>query len=78
MQKITTWVWFDTEAEAAAEFYTSIFPSSSNKTTPASAPESSAACRMIRFKSLSGSFSEAIQRATRIKASRPPRGGRPG
>jgi predicted 3-demethylubiquinone-9 3-methyltransferase (glyoxalase superfamily) len=28
MQKITTWVWFDTEAEAAAEFYTSIFPGS--------------------------------------------------
>ncbi|HET8750893.1 MAG TPA: VOC family protein [Gaiellaceae bacterium] len=26
MQKITTWLWFDTEAEAAAEFYTSIFP----------------------------------------------------
>ncbi len=28
MQKITTWVWFDTEAEAAAGFYTSIFPGS--------------------------------------------------
>jgi predicted 3-demethylubiquinone-9 3-methyltransferase (glyoxalase superfamily) len=28
MQKITTWLWFDTEAEAAAEFYTSIFPDS--------------------------------------------------
>ena len=26
MQKITTWLWFDTEAEEAAEFYTSIFP----------------------------------------------------
>lgn len=28
MQKITTWLWFDTEAEEAAEFYTSIFPES--------------------------------------------------
>ena len=28
MQKITTWLWFDTEAEEAAEFYTSIFPGS--------------------------------------------------
>ena len=26
MQKLTTWLWFDTEAEEAAEFYTSIFP----------------------------------------------------
>ena len=26
MQKITTWLWFDTEAEDAAEFYTSVFP----------------------------------------------------
>jgi predicted 3-demethylubiquinone-9 3-methyltransferase (glyoxalase superfamily) len=26
MQKITTWLWFDTEAEEAAKFYTSIFP----------------------------------------------------
>src|SRR5437764_12746932 len=29
MQKITTWLWFDTEAEEAAEFYTSVFPDSS-------------------------------------------------
>ena len=28
MQKITTWLWFDTEAEDAAKFYTSIFPDS--------------------------------------------------
>ncbi|HVU78887.1 MAG TPA: VOC family protein [Gaiellaceae bacterium] len=28
MQKITTWLWFDTEAEEAAEFYTAIFPDS--------------------------------------------------
>lgn len=28
MQKITTWLWFDTEAEEAAEFYASIFPDS--------------------------------------------------
>ena len=28
MEKITTWLWFDTEAEAAAQFYTSIFPDS--------------------------------------------------
>ena len=28
MQKMTTWLWFDTEAEEAAEFYTSIFPGS--------------------------------------------------
>jgi len=28
MQKITTWLWFDTEAEAAAEYYTSVFPDS--------------------------------------------------
>jgi predicted 3-demethylubiquinone-9 3-methyltransferase (glyoxalase superfamily) len=28
MPKITPWLWFDTEAEDAAEFYTSIFPSS--------------------------------------------------
>ena len=28
MQKITTWLWFDTEAEEAAEFYTSVFPDS--------------------------------------------------
>jgi predicted 3-demethylubiquinone-9 3-methyltransferase (glyoxalase superfamily) len=26
MQKVTTWLWFDTEAEEAAEFYTSVFP----------------------------------------------------
>jgi predicted 3-demethylubiquinone-9 3-methyltransferase (glyoxalase superfamily) len=25
MEKITTWLWFDTEAEEAAQFYTSIF-----------------------------------------------------
>src|SRR2546430_3124420 len=28
MEKITTWLWFDTEAEEAAEFYTSVFPDS--------------------------------------------------
>jgi predicted 3-demethylubiquinone-9 3-methyltransferase (glyoxalase superfamily) len=28
MQKLTTWLWFDTEAEEAAEFYTSVFPGS--------------------------------------------------
>jgi predicted 3-demethylubiquinone-9 3-methyltransferase (glyoxalase superfamily) len=28
MQKITTWLWFDTEAEEAAEFYTSVFADS--------------------------------------------------
>jgi len=28
MEKITTWLWFDTEAEEAAEFYTSLFPDS--------------------------------------------------
>ncbi|HEU5243582.1 MAG TPA: VOC family protein [Gaiellaceae bacterium] len=28
MQKLTTWLWFDTEAEEAAQFYTSIFPDS--------------------------------------------------
>ncbi len=28
MQKLTTWLWFDTEAEEAAGFYTSIFPGS--------------------------------------------------
>jgi predicted 3-demethylubiquinone-9 3-methyltransferase (glyoxalase superfamily) len=28
MQKITTWLWFDTEAEEAARFYTSVFPDS--------------------------------------------------
>jgi predicted 3-demethylubiquinone-9 3-methyltransferase (glyoxalase superfamily) len=28
VQKITTWLWFDTEAEEAAEVYTSIFPDS--------------------------------------------------
>jgi len=28
MKKITTWLWFDTEAEEAGEFYTSIFPDS--------------------------------------------------
>jgi len=28
MQKMTTWLWFDTEAEEAAEFYTSVFPDS--------------------------------------------------
>ena len=28
MEKLTTWLWFDTEAEEAAEFYTSIFPGS--------------------------------------------------
>jgi len=26
MQKVTTWLWFDTEAEDAAEFYASVFP----------------------------------------------------
>ena len=26
MEKLTTWLWFDTEAEEAAEFYTSVFP----------------------------------------------------
>ena len=28
MSKITPWLWFDTEAEEAAEFYASIFPNS--------------------------------------------------
>ena len=28
MEKITTWLWFDTEAEEAAQFYTSVFPDS--------------------------------------------------
>ena len=28
MQKITPWLWFDTEAEEAAQFYTSVFPNS--------------------------------------------------
>jgi len=28
MQKLTTWLWFDTEAEEAAQFYTSVFPDS--------------------------------------------------
>jgi predicted 3-demethylubiquinone-9 3-methyltransferase (glyoxalase superfamily) len=28
MPKITPWLWFDTEAEAAARFYTSVFPNS--------------------------------------------------
>ena len=28
MQKITPWLWFDTEAEEAAAFYTSVFPNS--------------------------------------------------
>jgi predicted 3-demethylubiquinone-9 3-methyltransferase (glyoxalase superfamily) len=28
MPKITPWLWFDTEGEAAAEFYTSVFPNS--------------------------------------------------
>ena len=28
MEKLTTWLWFDTEAEEAAEFYTSVFPGS--------------------------------------------------
>ena len=28
MQKITTWLWFDTEAEEAAGFYASVFPNS--------------------------------------------------
>ena len=28
MKSITPWIWFDTEAEDAAAFYTSIFPSS--------------------------------------------------
>ena len=28
MQKITPWLWFDTEGEDAAKFYTSVFPNS--------------------------------------------------
>ena len=28
MQKITPWLWFDTEGEDAARFYTSVFPNS--------------------------------------------------
>src|SRR6476620_9342763 len=28
MQKIVTFLWFDDQAEAAAEFYTSVFPNS--------------------------------------------------
>ena len=28
MEKITPWLWFDTEGEEAAEFYTSVFPNS--------------------------------------------------
>jgi predicted 3-demethylubiquinone-9 3-methyltransferase (glyoxalase superfamily) len=28
MQKITPWLWFDTEAEDAAALYTSVFPNS--------------------------------------------------
>jgi predicted 3-demethylubiquinone-9 3-methyltransferase (glyoxalase superfamily) len=28
MQKVTPWLWFDTEGEEAAKFYTSVFPNS--------------------------------------------------
>ena len=28
MPNITPWLWFDTEAQEAAEYYTSIFPNS--------------------------------------------------
>ena len=28
MPNVTPWPWFDTEAEEAAEFYTSVFPNS--------------------------------------------------
>ena len=28
MQKLTTWLWFDTEAEEAADFYATVFPNS--------------------------------------------------
>ena len=28
MPKITPWLWFDTEGEEAAQFYTSVFPNS--------------------------------------------------
>jgi predicted 3-demethylubiquinone-9 3-methyltransferase (glyoxalase superfamily) len=28
MPKVTPWLWFDTQGEEAAEFYTSVFPSS--------------------------------------------------
>jgi predicted 3-demethylubiquinone-9 3-methyltransferase (glyoxalase superfamily) len=28
MSKVTPWLWFDTEAEEAAQFYTSLFPNS--------------------------------------------------
>jgi predicted 3-demethylubiquinone-9 3-methyltransferase (glyoxalase superfamily) len=28
MKKITPWLWFDTEAEEAAQYYTSVFPNS--------------------------------------------------
>ncbi len=28
MPKVTPWLWFDTEGEEAAEFYTSVFPNS--------------------------------------------------
>jgi predicted 3-demethylubiquinone-9 3-methyltransferase (glyoxalase superfamily) len=28
MEKLTTWLWFDTEAEDAAAFYTTVFPDS--------------------------------------------------
>ena len=28
MSKVTPWLWFDTEGEEAAEFYTSVFPNS--------------------------------------------------
>ena len=30
MQKITPWLWFETEGEEAAKFYTSVFPNSKN------------------------------------------------
>jgi len=34
-QRITPFLWFDTQAEEAARFYTSVFPnSSSTKQTP--------------------------------------------
>ena len=28
MPKITPWLWFDTEGQEAADFYTSVFPNS--------------------------------------------------
>jgi predicted 3-demethylubiquinone-9 3-methyltransferase (glyoxalase superfamily) len=56
MQKITPHLWFDKEAKEAAEFYTSIFPSSKIISTSVIRDTPSGACDVVSFQLWGYSF----------------------